>query len=140
MADNLTPEQRSYAMSRVRSKGTGIEMMVREALESRGYSFRTNTADLPGKPDVVFDDARVAVFVDGDFWHGYRFPRWEQELSEFWRVKIAKNRERDRKTHRKLRRDGWRVLRLWQHQIKQNMGHCLSRIDALLEPTNRTFG
>ena len=136
MADNLTSQQRSYAMSRVRNKGTGIEMVVREALASRGHTFRTNAPDLLGKPDIVFDDARLVVFVDGDFWHGYRFPQWQQDLPEFWRVKIAKNRERDRKTHRKLRRAGWRVVRLWQHQIKQNMQHCLSRIDALLESTN----
>ena len=136
MADNLTSDQRSYAMSRVRNKGTGIEVVVREALASRGRTFRTNAPDVPGKPDIVFDDARVVVFVDGDFWHGYRFPQWQQDLPEFWRMKIAKNRERDRKTHRKLRRAGWRVVRLWQHQIKHNLEHCLSRIDALLEPTD----
>ena len=70
MADNLTPKQRSYSMSQVRNKSTGLEIKVREALTSRGLTFRTNATDLPGKPDIVFDDARTTLFVDGDFWHG----------------------------------------------------------------------
>ena len=123
-------------MSRVRNKGTGIEIVVREALVSIGLTFRTNAVDLPGKPDIVFDDARVVVFVDGDFWHGYRFPKWQQDLPEFWRVKIAKNRERDRRTHRKLRRAGWRVVRIWQHQIKRDLEACVLRINTVVEPTN----
>ena len=132
MADNLTPKQRSYSMSQVRNKSTGLEIKVREALTSRGLTFRTNATDLPGKPDIVFDDARTTLFVDGDFWHGYRFSQWEHKLTEFWRVKIAKNRERDRKTHARLRRAGWRVVRIWQHQIEKDLEGRLRNLDSLL--------
>jgi len=132
MADNLTPKQRSYSMSQVRNKSTGLEIKVREALTSRGLTFRTNATDLPGKPDIVFEDARTTLFVDGDFWHGYRFPQWEHKLTEFWRVKIAKNRERDRKTHARLRRAGWRVVRIWQHQIEKDLEGRLRNLDSLL--------
>ena len=97
-----------------------------------GLTFRTNVNDLPGKPDIVFDDARTTLFVDGDFWHGYRFPQWEHRLTEFWRVKIAKNRERDRKTHARLRRAGWRVVRIWQHQIEKDLEGRLRNLDSLL--------
>ena len=133
MPDNLTKQQRSFAMSQVRSQGTGLEIMVRQRLSDAGLSFRTNVGELPGKPDIVFDDARVAVFVDGDFWHGYRFPKWEKSLSEFWRQKIAKTRERDRKTHRKLRRQGWRVVRLWQHDIERNLDGQILKVTRRLD-------
>lgn len=128
MADNLTPEQRSYCMSRIKGKDTGLERNVRSELHKRGLRFRKHVKDLPGKPDIVFSKARVVVFVDGDFWHGYRFPAWEHKVSEFWKEKINKNRERDRKNFRKLRAMGWRVIRLWQHEIKKDFEGCITRV------------
>ena len=128
--DSLTAEQRSYCMSRVRSRDTDLERMVRSELHKRGLRFRKNVRALPGSPDVVFKPARVAVFVDGDFWHGYRFPLWQHTLSDFWRVKIGKNRERDRRNFRKLRRMGWRVIRLWQHQIERDLDACIERVTS----------
>ena len=130
MADNLTPEQRSYCMSRIKGKDTGLERKVRSELHKRGLRFRKHVKDLPGKPDIVFPKARVVVFIDGDFWHGYRFPTWEHKVSEFWKEKINKNRERDRKNFRKLQAMGWRVIRLWQHEIKQDFEGCITRIIA----------
>ncbi|MGB7593858.1 MAG: very short patch repair endonuclease [Terriglobia bacterium] len=118
MSDNLTPEQRSWAMSRVKQKDTDLELTIRSALRKLGYRFRTNVGDLPGKPDIVFSKARVAIFIDGDFWHGYRFPTWQHKLKPFWRRKIKRNRLRDQKNFRKLRSMEWRVVRVWQHQIK----------------------
>ena len=73
MSDNLTPTQRSYCMSRVKGKDTSIERLVRSELHKRGFRFRKHVKTLPGKPDIVFPKAKVAVFVDGDFWHGYDF-------------------------------------------------------------------
>src|SRR5438105_7307144 len=105
--DNLTKRQRSYCMSRVRSRNTDLEAMVRSELFRRGWRFRKHVSILPGTPDIVFARLRVAVFVDGDFWHGYRFPIWKTGLSHFWSVKIEKNRARDRKNFAKLRRLGW---------------------------------
>lgn len=128
MSDNLTPEQRSYCMSRVKGKDTGLERLVRSELHRRGLRFRKHVKDLPGRPDIVFSKARVAVFIDGDFWHGYRFPSWEHKVSDFWKTKISKNRERDRKNHRKLRKMGWKVIRLWQHDLKRDFDGCIARI------------
>lgn len=130
MLDNLTPEQRSYCMSRVKGKDTGLEVQVRSALHGRGLRFRKHVKELPGRPDIVFSKARVAVFVDGDFWHGYGFPSWRHKLTAFWIKKISKNRDRDIRNHRKLRRMGWRVIRLWQHEIERNFNSCIARIVA----------
>jgi len=130
MPDNLTPEQRSYCMSRIKGKDTGLEMRVRSELHRRGFRFRKHVKELPGKPDVVFTKAKVAVFIDGDFWHGYRFPAWEHKVSDFWKQKINKNRERDRRNHRKLKEMGWTVLRLWQHDLERDFQECIERIIA----------
>ena len=128
MADNLTPEQRSYAMSRVKGKDTGLERLVRSELHKRGLRFRKHVKDLPGKPDVVFPGPKVAVFIDGDFWHGYRFPAWEHKVSDFWKEKISKNRERDQRNFSKLRRMGWKVIRIWQHEVKNSLDACVDKI------------
>ncbi len=128
MVDNLTPRQRSYCMSRIKGKDTGLEVCLRSELHKRGLRFRKHVRDLPGKPDIVFPRARVAVFIDGDFWHGYRLPAWEESLSEFWKRKIRSNRERDRKNFRKLRAMGWHVVRVWQHQAKGDLEGCFERI------------
>lgn len=130
MPDNLTPEQRSYCMSRIKGKDTGLEMRVRSELHRRGFRFRKHVKDLPGKPDVVFTKAKVAVFIDGDFWHGYRFPSWEHKVSDFWKQKINKNRERDRKNHKKLKEMGWTVIRLWQHDLERDFQECIEKIVA----------
>jgi DNA mismatch endonuclease (patch repair protein) len=132
MPDNLTRKQRSYCMSQIKGKDTGLEIQVRKALRKRGFRFRTNVKELPGKPDIVLSKSRVVVFVDGDFWHGYRFPAWKKKVSEFWRIKIENNRERDVRNHRKLRRMGWKVIRIWQHQINHDFGRCLSRINSAI--------
>src|SRR5262249_6480031 len=81
-------------------------------------------------PDIVFTTERVAIFLDGDFWHGYRFPQWERTLSPFWRRKIAANRERDRRNFRRLRRLGWRVIRIWQHASRADLDGVVARITA----------
>jgi len=128
MPDNLTPEQRSYCMSRIKGKDTGLEMCVRSELHKRGFRFRKHVKDLPGKPDVVFTRAKVAVFIDGDFWHGYQFPTWEYKVSDFWKIKISKTRERDARNHQQLRKMGWTVIRLWQHDLERNLEECIEQI------------
>jgi len=133
MADNLTPEQRSRCMSRVKNKDTDIEQIVRSELHRRGLRFRKHVKKLPGTPDIVFSKAKVTVFIDGDFWHGYRFPAWEHKVSDFWKQKIRKNRERDQKSFRKLRNMGWRVVRLWKHQIKGDLDGCIKKIKTEIE-------
>lgn len=128
MADNLTPEQRRYCMSRIKGKDTGPEVRVRSELHRRGLRFRKHVKDLPGKPDVVFPRAKVAVFIDGDFWHGYRFSSWEHKVSDFWRKKISKNRERDGRDHQMLREMGWKVVRLWQHELEKDLEASIDRV------------
>ena len=115
-------------MSRIKGKDTRLEVRVRSELHRRGLRFRKHVKCLPGKPDIVFAGAKVAVFTDGDFWHGYRFPSWEHKVSDFWKEKIYKNRERDAKTHRLLREMGWKVVRLWQHEIEKDFGVSINRI------------
>lgn len=133
MPDNLTPEQRSYCMSRIKGKDTGLETRVRSELHKRGFRFRKHFKELPGKPDVVFTKAKVAVFIDGDFWHGYRFPAWEHKVSDFWKTKISKNRERDAKNHRRLRDMGWTVIHLWQHDLERDFEASIGKIVSALK-------
>ena len=131
--DNLTQKQRSYCMSRVKGKDTGLERVVRSELHKRGLRFRKHVKGLPGKPDIVFVRARVVVFLDGDFWHGYRFGQWEGTVSEFWRKKIGETRKRDKRNFAKLRRMGWRVIRIWGHSIEKDLVGVIEKISAAVE-------
>lgn len=130
MVDHLTSEQRFRAMSNVRLKDGSLEMIIRSQLHKLGFRFRKHVKDLPGTPDLVFPKECVAVFIDGDFWHGFRFPAWEYKLPPFWRNKIRTNRDRDRRNFRRLRRMGWKVIRIWQHEIKRDIQSCLDRITS----------
>ena len=107
-------------MSRIKRKDTGLELRVRSELHKRGLRFRKHLKELPGKPDVVFTKARVAVFIDGDSWHGYRFPTWEHKVSDFWKTKISKTQERDMKNDDSLSEMGWTVIRLWQSDLQRD--------------------
>lgn len=115
-------------MSRVRSKDTSLERSVRSKLFSRGLRFRKHDRSLPGNPDIVFPTERVAVFINGNFWHGYRFPAWQKQLSPKWRAKIAATRTRDRRNSRRLRARGWTVLNLWEHELRRDFDGCVARV------------
>ncbi|MBS0181792.1 MAG: very short patch repair endonuclease [Nitrospira sp.] len=128
MPDHLTPVQRSLAMRRVKLENGSLERLVQSELRVRGLRFRRHVKTLPGRPDIVFTSKKVAVFVDGDFWHGWRLPTWEHTLSPFWRNKLRTNRARDRRNFRKLRSYGWKVIRLWQHQIITDLEGSITRI------------
>lgn len=130
MADNLTPAQRSYNMSRIRSKDTLPELTIRRLVHLRGMRFRKHKKELPGQPDLVFSKCKVAVFIDGDFWHGWQFPRWKAKLAPYWKNKIDGNRRRDRRNHQRLRRYGWQVIRIWEHEVKEDAECCVDRIEA----------
>ena len=126
--DIMSPETRSALMSRIKGKGTKPELAIEAKLAAKGLSFETHTRDLPGRPDIVFREAKVAVFVDGDFWHGRDFPKWRLKLSEKWEAKIAANMARDRRNRRMLRAEGWKVVRIWEHQVKADAARCVRRI------------
>lgn len=130
--DIMSPETRSAVMSRIRGRDTKPELALAAAMAERGWEWESHCRDLPGRPDFVLRDARIAVFVDGDFWHGWRFPQWRDKLSEKWEAKIEANRQRDRRNHRRLRRLGWTVIRLWEHQIERDIEGCATRIAIAL--------
>src|SRR5262245_52096226 len=136
--DNLTPRQRSRNMSLSRSKDTRPELAIRRLLHARGLRFRKHVRWLPGRPDLLFVSARVVVFVDGDYWHGWRFPAWSDKLGTYWKQKIERNRRRDLQTIRRLRRSGWLVLRIWEHDIKRDCADCVDRIEAAVLGRLRT--
>jgi DNA mismatch endonuclease (patch repair protein) len=129
MTDNLTPQQRSYMMSRVRSTDTKPELTIRRLAHAKGLRYRKHCAWLPGRPDLAFLVAKVAVFIDGDYWHGWRFPKWKSKLSPYWKDKIEHNRRRDRINFRKLRKNGWLVIRLWEHKIEKDAERCVRQIE-----------
>ena len=118
--DVMTVEQRSACMSRIRGKDTGPERFVLRIFGEAAIEAETHARDLPGRPDFVLRDRRIAIFVDGDFWHGWRFPAWRHKLAPFWETKIETNRMRDGRNHARLRRAGWRVVRIWEHQIEKS--------------------
>lgn len=137
MADNLTREQRSLTMSRIRSRDTLPELTLRRLLHAAGCRFRVHVVSLAGKPDLVFRAARVVVFVDGDFWHGWRFSVWGPKLAPYWRNKIAGNRARDSRNFRRLRRQGWLVVRIWEHQLERDPAACVQKVLAALKSGER---
>ena len=126
--DIMSPEKRSAVMSRIRGKNTGPERLLFRELRRKRIHFATHASDLPGRPDIVFRRIKLAIFVDGDFWHGWRFPLWEHKLSDKWRKKIAATRERDQRNFRRLRRLGWTVIRIWEHQIEKEPESCVKKI------------
>jgi DNA mismatch endonuclease (patch repair protein) len=132
--DTLTPKQRSAAMAAVTGKNTGPELVVRKLLYGLGYRYRLHVKDLPGRPDIVFRKRRCVVFVNGCFWHGHDCPRGSAPSSnvEFWERKIGKNRERDSRVQHELRKDGWRMLTVWQCETKDR-ARLLRRLSRFLE-------
>lgn len=136
MTDIMSPETRSALMSRIGGKNTRPEREIARGLRTAGRHPQRHVRSLPGRPDFVFVRARVAVFVDGDFWHGWRFPLWEHKLSPFWKKKIGDNRVRDLRNFRKLRTAGWVVLRIWEHEIKDDPARCVDRILVAVSDAN----
>lgn len=130
--DVLNPEQRSRCMSRVRSTNTKPERRLRRALWATGLRYRLGHK-LPGKPDLVFVSAKLAVFVDGCFWHSCPKHRTHPKTNErFWAGKLQENVERDRRVDRQLRAMGWRVLRLWQHEVEKELDEVVVRVRGMV--------
>ena len=120
-------------MARVRTRDTEPELALRRALWARGVrGWRCHRRELPGRPDLAFGRARLAVFVDGAFWHGHpsRFQRGQS--GPFWDEKIFKNVERDRRVDRALRDSGWMVLRIWDFEVKEDPDHAAGLVDNAL--------
>lgn len=137
MTDVLTPAQRKQNMSRIRGKNTGPEIKLRKLLWSqglRGYRIHYN---LPSKPDIVFTKKKIAIFIDGCFWHKCPVCFQEPETrKDFWMKKIQSNVERDIKVNLQLLKAGWTVIRFWEHEVRKNPEQILSKIIDLLNNQN----
>ncbi|HSH00315.1 MAG TPA: very short patch repair endonuclease, partial [candidate division Zixibacteria bacterium] len=130
-------------MRAVKGAHTTPERALRRALWARGYRYRLHDTKLPGKPDLVFVSRRVALFIDGDYWHGRQwkkrgFASLEAQLSrinnpEYWIKKIRGNMERDKRVNRELRRQGWTVIRVWESDVKTRCESVTARVARKLE-------
>lgn len=137
------PAVTSRIMAAVHSRDTRPEMRLRKALFARGYRYRVHYRSVAGKPDIAFPRKQVAIFVDGDFWHGNswkargfksleaQFRAWNNP--EFWIAKVKSNIARDRKVNRELSRQGWIVLRVWESQLAESFQSCLRSITRTIQ-------
>lgn len=137
MPDVLTKEQRSKNMKNIKSSDTKIEIMLRKALWNKGYRYRKNVKSLPGKPDIVITKYKIAVFCDGEFFHGkdWKLMREKLETSnngEFWIKKISRNIEHDDEVDKELTYMGYTVLRFWGKDIKQHIDDCVQAIEEAI--------
>lgn len=130
MTDVLTKQQRSYCMSRIRGKDTQPELLLRKAISSAGIRGYRLHYKLPGRPDFVFPKRKIAVFIDGCFWH--KCPKCLIEIPAtskgYWRKKIEGNVKRDKVVNAELRKKGWKVLRIWEHEVRKSLNKCYLRI------------
>lgn len=135
--DKLTPEQRRKNMRHIRSQDTSIEIKLRKALWHKGYRYRKNYKKLPGTPDIVLTKYKIAIFCDGEFFHGKDWevlkPRLEKgNNSEFWIKKISRNMQRDDEVNKKLLFLGWTVIRFWGRDITKHVDECVKVIEECI--------
>ena len=128
--DKLTKKQRSKCMKRIKSKDTSIELELRKALREAGFRYRKNARDLPGSPDIAIDSHKIAIFCDGELFHGKDWEVLKPRLlsgsnPEYWVEKIEKNMARDRENDKELLFLGWTVIHFWGMDIKQDPGECV---------------
>lgn len=123
MADNHTPDQRHYNMSRIRSKENAPETIIRKELFRRGFRYRKNVSNLPGCPDIVLPKYRTVIFINGCFWHKHDCGRfhWPKTNEQYWRAKIQGNVERDQRNYLMLMNLGWKVLVVWECQTQRTV-------------------
>ena len=145
--DKLTPEQRKRNMRANKASGTSIEIILGKLMWASGLRYRKNCKTVIGKPDFVFKSKRIAIFCDGEFWHGKDYDKsvgrigtnqeyWKQKIArnierdkkKFWFAKIERNIERDKEVNKALEQDGWTVIRFWGNDIKNNPNECLKTI------------
>lgn len=126
--DVLSPSQRSNCMSRIRSRDTKPEISLRRALWGKGLRYRLKNR-LPGRPDIVFTNRRIAIFVDGCFWHQCPIHgRIPESNRDFWENKLRDNTRRDADVTQYLKSQGWEVIRIWEHEISDDLGNIVNRI------------
>jgi len=140
MADNHTKEIRSMNMSHIRSTNSKPEEIVRKYLFSKGFRYRKNVKKLPGCPDIVLSKYQTVIFVNGCFWHKHDCPRfvWPSSNQDYWLPKILRNVERDQLNRQELEARGWRVIVVWECELKKKVRDTrLSEIEAEITKLNR---
>src|SRR3989304_441094 len=138
--DVFSKRERSAIMSQVKSSGTDIALRLLECIRPlwEVEHYRRNAKNVPGKPDIVFPRSKIAVFADGDFWHGRNYEKEKRNYKKFWVDKISRNIERDIEVNKQLRREGWKVSRFWKTEILRNPDKCAQKVAKALN-TRRAF-
>ncbi len=127
--DNLTRLQRRKNMQNIRSIGTTPETLIMRALRRQNIYFAKNVKSIIGKPDIVFRRKKIIVFIDSDFWHVH--PRrfiMPQSNKRYWKEKIRRNKERDSQVNKELKKTGWKIIRIWEYDVRRNAGKCIKKI------------
>ena len=138
MADTVSKEVRSRNMAAIKSNDTTPEVAVRKYLFSQGFRYRKNVKGMPGKPDIVLRKYNTCIFVNGCFWHkheGCKYFVWPKSNTEFWKEKIESNIQRDKRNYIKLEEDGWKVVVVWECEIKNDFQNTMKGIIEQLEET-----
>ena len=136
--DKLTKEQRQKNMQAVKSSGSKIELALAKLLYAKGYRYRKNDKTVFGKPDLTFKKLKIAIFVDSEFWHGknWKIKKHEHKSNQdFWHKKIESNIKRDKLVNSYLKKEGWKVLRIWGKEILKKPETCVNKIIVLIEKT-----
>ena len=125
----MSREQRSRNMSRIRSKNTRPEIIVRKYLFSRGFRYKINY-NITGRPDIVFPKKKLAIFIHGCFWHlhGCKYSTMPKTNKQFWENKLNRNKSRDKIVESRLSDDGWKIYKVWECELKDNRENCLKRL------------
>lgn len=134
-----TTKKRSKIMAKIRGKNTKPELAFRKALWAAGYRYRIDYKKLIGKPDVLLKKYKTAIFIDGEFWHGYNWKERKEKIKtnrEFWIPKIERNIQRDQEVNLALKQQGYKVFRFWQKQIDKNLEECLNLVLKHLRSQN----
>ncbi|MGD0785561.1 MAG: very short patch repair endonuclease [Sedimentisphaerales bacterium] len=133
MADSISKERRSWNMSRIRSKDTKPELLVRSILHKKGYRFRLHQKNLPGKPDIVLSKYRTCIFVQGCFWHQHKGcidASKPKTNSSYWQTKLKRNKQRDQQNYKKLVSLGWQVIIFWECELR-DVNNVISNIKLI---------
>ena len=129
MPDKFDKKTRSAIMSNIRHKNTSLEVNFRKLLWENGVGRYRIHYNLPGKPDIVYVSKKIVIFLDGDFWHGYNWKKLGKiPPKKYWQEKIQKNIDRAKRYNRQLKKDGWTVLRFWEHDVKKNPDKCIKKV------------
>lgn len=131
-----TTKQRSRTMSKIRAKNSKPEMLLRKALWKAGIRYRTHVKYVPGSPDIFIAKYRLALFVDGSFWHGYQWEKRKEQIKSnraFWLAKIERNMQRDLQNRQALEHAGYTVMRFWDHEVIKNLAACVNQVKLYIE-------